>query len=538
VNRRLAVISAYAAVTAAILWPQITHLTSVRAHHDPLFSIWRLAWIAHQLPRHPLDLFNANIFYPEARTLAYSDAILLPGVIGAPLIWIGLSPVVVYNLLVCASFVAAGAAMYLFVFTLTRDALAAWCAGLIFAFAPYRFDHYVHFELLWMFWMPLAFWALHQTFETGALRYGALAGVFAACETLSSVYYGFFLATSLVLVTLLTIALGGRLPQRRMLLSLAAAAVCALIVIGPYSVPYLRNAKVLGERDTAEISRYSARPMNYLASPRTNLLYGWTADRWGGNEEQLFVGFTAALLALLALLPPVRRTTLVYCALLLFAVDASFGFNGITYSLLHRFLPLYRGLRVPARWGAVVMFAVAVLAGAGVMNLSRRYARGAATRFVLAFVITGLILCEYWTIQPPLEAVPTVASPLYQWLSEQPRSVVVELPVPLSSELPGEEPRYVYASTFHWQPLVNGYSGYYPQSHFQLMAAMEKFPDASSIAYLRSLKVRLVIVHPQMMGLNKYFDLEAAMGRVRELRLIGQYLDGLDRASVYELRPL
>ena len=535
-NRRLAVISAYAAVTAAILWPQITHLTSVPEHHDTLFSIWRLAWIAHQLPRHPLDLFNANIFYPEPRTLAYSDAILLPGVIGAPLIWIGLPPVVVYNLLLCATFVAAGAAMYLLVFTITRDAVAAWIAGLIFAFAPYRFDHYVHFELLWMFWMPLAFWALHRTLESGEFRYGVLTGIFAGCEMLSSVYYGFFLTTSLLIVALLT-TVGARLPRRRIFVSLAAGAVCAVILVAPYGVPYLQNARTLGGRTAAEIADYSAKPINFLASPRTNVVWGWTAARWGGNEKQLFIGFTAALLALMALVPPVKRTTLAYCVLFVVAVDASLGFNGGTYSLLYRFVPFFRGLRVPTRWGGIVVFAVAVLAGIGIVNLTRPYARRAVAKLALGFVVSGLILCEYWTLPWPTEKLPTSASPLYQWLREQPRSLVIELPVPPASHLPGEEARYLYTSIFHWQPLVNGYSGYYPQSHFRLLDAMRHFPDASSIAYLRSIDVRLVIVHPQLMGLEKYFDLEAALRRFPEVHPVGQFIDGLDRASVYELRP-
>jgi hypothetical protein len=538
VRRRLAVVSAYTAVTAALLWPQIGHLTSVPVHHDPVFSIWRLAWIAHQLPRHPLDVFNANIFYPEQRTLAYSDAILLPAVIGAPLIWIGVPAVVVYNLLVCGSFVAAGAAMFLLVSLLTRDTLAAWCAGLIFAFAPYRFDHYVHFELLWMFWMPLAFWALHRTFDSGDYRYGALTGLFAGCETLSSVYYGFFLTTSLVVVALSTLALSPRLPRRKVFLSLIAGAVCALILIAPYGVPYLENARILGDRSAAEIADYSAKPINFLASPRMNLVYGWTAARWGGNEKQLFVGVTAVLLALMALARPVKPATIAYCVLLLMAIDAALGFNGLTYSLLHRFVPWYRGLRVPARWGAVVVFAVAVLAGMGVANLSRLYARRARTRLAMGVVISGLLLCEYWTLPSPAERLPTVASPLYQWLAEQPRSVTLELPVPLTSELPGEEARYLYTSTFHWQPLVNGYSGHYPQSHMRLLDAMRTFPDLASLSYLQSVKVRLVIVHPQLMGLEKYFDLEVAMRRFPTLHLVGHYLDGLDRASVYELRPL
>jgi len=196
----IAILAGLCAVTTAMLWPQVRHMTSVPPHHDPLFSIWRLAWIAYQLPRHPLALFDGNIFYPEQHTLAYSDAIILPGAIGALFIWSGLPPVVVYNLLVWLSFATAAAAMFCLVFTLTKDALAGWCAALIFAFVPYRFAHYVHLELLWSCWIPLTFLALHRTL-CGHRRQGPLIGVFAACQTFSSVYYGLFLSSVLCVAT-------------------------------------------------------------------------------------------------------------------------------------------------------------------------------------------------------------------------------------------------------------------------------------------------------------------------------------------------
>lgn len=56
----------FVALTIAMTWPQVTDLSSrVYDSDDPLLSIWRVSWIAHILPRSPLDIFNGNIFYPE-----------------------------------------------------------------------------------------------------------------------------------------------------------------------------------------------------------------------------------------------------------------------------------------------------------------------------------------------------------------------------------------------------------------------------------------------------------------------------------------
>ena len=49
---------------------------------DAQLNEWILAWIAHQLPRDPAHLFEANIFYPAHDALAFSEPLIVPAVIG------------------------------------------------------------------------------------------------------------------------------------------------------------------------------------------------------------------------------------------------------------------------------------------------------------------------------------------------------------------------------------------------------------------------------------------------------------------------
>ena len=130
--------------TAVILRQQVVAFTSVPDFGDPLFSMWRLSWIAHQLPREPSHLFDANIYFPAARTLAYSDAMLAPGLLAAPALWLGVPVLVVYNTLFLATFMAAGLAMFALARAVTGQAGAVTVAALVFAFDPYRFSHYSH----------------------------------------------------------------------------------------------------------------------------------------------------------------------------------------------------------------------------------------------------------------------------------------------------------------------------------------------------------------------------------------------------------
>lgn len=39
----------------------------------------------------------------------------------------------------------------------------------------------------------------------------------------------------------------------------------------------------------------------------------------------------------------------------------------------------------------------------------------------------------------------------------------------------------MYYSTFHWQALQNGYSGFFPPSYHQLAEALATFPDPGSL---------------------------------------------------------
>ena len=73
----------FTALTAVMTYPQALHMhDGVHDDGDPLMVTWMLAWVAHQLPRAPAHLFDANIFYPERNTLAYSETLLVPGVVG------------------------------------------------------------------------------------------------------------------------------------------------------------------------------------------------------------------------------------------------------------------------------------------------------------------------------------------------------------------------------------------------------------------------------------------------------------------------
>src|SRR5207237_7194030 len=194
----LAALAVFVVLIVFMMWPQVLHIrNSATAHQDVYFNLWRLAWVAHALSSSPSHLFDGNIFYPEPRTLTFADAMRVEVVIAAPLIWIGVKPVLVHNLMMLGAIAVSALGIFMLVRYLTGSRGAALLAGVIFAFAPYRHEHIMHMELQWTMWMPWAFLALHRTLDTGRWRDGIAAGLAVALQMLSSIYYGIFLATLL-----------------------------------------------------------------------------------------------------------------------------------------------------------------------------------------------------------------------------------------------------------------------------------------------------------------------------------------------------
>jgi hypothetical protein len=494
------VVLGFGVATVILTYPQaFTLTTSVGQHYDALFSIWRLAWIAHQLPHRPLELFNANIFYPEHLTLAYSDALLFQGLIAAPFLWIGFSPVLVHNVMILGTFVLSGAAMFWLVRYLTKSSAAGFIAGMIFAFQPYRFGHYTQLELLSAWWIPIAFLIFERAIVSGSVAQWSLLGVVVALQTWSSIYYGVFLATALGILTVVRLLRARDVPWVAIGKAVCIGGLVASVLVIPYLIPYLHTRQIVGERSVAEVTNWSPHLNTYLVTTREHWLYGARFGHLAHPEGILFPGLTALVLALAGAVQPVNRTRIAYIVLLLVAFDLSLGFNGITYPLLYEVALPYRGLRAPGRLFIVVSAAFSVLAGWGFARVEN-YFRNRVGRVLLAGIAVTLVAVESATMPLNLVRVPT-PDPIYRWLAQQPPGVVLEWPLPQPSKIGFTfDPTYMYFSTGHWHQLVNGYSGFHPSSYISLLDILTPFPNPIGIAALRRLGVDYVILHNLVPG--------------------------------------
>jgi len=289
--------------------------------------------------------------------------------------------------------------------------------------------------------------------------------------------------------------------------ALAAGGVLAATLIVPMALPYFAARQSVGERPLVEIEFYSATPRNYLAAHHTNVVFGPYTASWGGQERELFMGIVVPLLALVGLWPTLSASRIAYAIGLVVAFDISLGFNGVTYPWLHAYVLPYRGLRVPARMAMIVGLALAILAGYGMARLCRSIRNRTIVATVLV-MLTAIVTLEYRS-RPPLKKIWTSPPGIYAALPPGTNNVLLELPLLFPDIV--IEPIYMYFSTFHWNPLLNGYSGFSPHSYYYLRDLLATFPDAKSLDELHRRGLTHVVVHSAFCAPGQFDDL---VGRI------------------------
>jgi hypothetical protein len=469
----------FCAFGAILLWAQLSHLDAINDYGDPLFSVWRVAWVYRQLLGDPRNLFDANIFHPYPLTLTYSDSMLFPALTTAPLLAAGIHPVVATNIILVLSFVASAFTAYLLVEHLTSSSCSGFAAGLIFGFYPYRFDHYTHFELLMTYCLPLVLLAVHLFFATYKLRYAVLAALFGVAELYSSIYLAvLFMWQALAMCALLV--LFARPPLRRVLVPGAIAATLVVVLALPLVRTY-QSAR-LSERTVDELALYSAEVKDYArAHPRSAFWGTRTLEGPPPAERALFPGIMALALTIIGLTRRLGPIRVVYLGALLIAFEISRGANGFIYPYLYEWLPFMRGMRAPARAGFLVGLALAVLSGFGVQRLLAGRSRVASLA-----LMTALTVAIGVDLRPALQLQPVWRTPPSIYRSIKRTAVLAEFPMGLSPNVSFmTDTPHMYFSIWHGAQLINGYSGHGPPGLDEFLNAMRTFPDPATIALLR-----------------------------------------------------
>lgn len=545
--REAAWVSVFAAVlSVALTWPLAAHpasrLGAPAGAGDPYLNVWILGWDLGTVVRDPSAvltgrIFDANIFFPAERTLAYSDHLILQAVALAPLFLAARNVTLCYNALLLLSLFGCVVSMYAFVRAVTGSRAGALVAGTAWGFTPFHFAHLLHLQLQSLYWLPLAFLCLHRVMAGRRRRDAILLGACAGLQAASSVYWGVIGAVALATAAVALAVAVGRWRSIAIARRLLLAAVVGAVIVAPFAWPYWQVQQREGfTRNLYEASQHEATPASYVRVPPQNLLYGRTgllrppsrpAGRNDGPEQELFPGFAVAALALAGAWRGWRRDDrpLVVSMVSVAVVGGvlSLGPDGLraAYSLLHRFVFGFQAVRAPARFGVLVTFALSVLAAVAVREFGRD--RGGPVdrrrrRSIAAGAAVALVGIECVNLPMPTVAAPPETTAVGRFLAREPDPGAV-LYLPLDADL-GNTTAMVQ-SLEHRRPIVNGYSGQRPAFFMGLVDTLNQLPARESLWALRDLNVRFVVSPTPLAG-------------ERDGPLVERARFGADR--VYELR--
>lgn len=513
---RLACLALFTSLAVVHTWPLAidpAHL-SRNDNADTVLNEWILSWVAHRAPRAPLDwirgrpfgLFDANIFYPEKNTLAYSEALLVQAAMGAPLRWAGASPVLTYNLVLIAGFALTGWAMCLVLARWTGDWIAGIAGGMLMAFNAHTLTRLPHLQVQHVEFLPFALLALDALLVEPRIRSAlALAGWF-TLQALTSFYLLVFTAIALVVATLARPEAWWGKRAARVAGCLVVAAAAALLMLLPFLLPYWRVHHDQGfVRSLEDVAGFAATWRDYLTTPG-RLPRVWLA-RWTSTTG-LYPGAAAMALAAVAVASgvafrdPRPRMCLAFgiCGIL-----ASFGPQVPGYTWLYdTFTPL-QGIRAISRFGYVGLVAIAVLAAYGFARI-RWWLRDRPARIAASLLVLTLVTIE--PLAAPIGYTRVGSIPrIYERLVDEPNAIVVDLPLPIPRGIFFNAP-FMLSSTVHWKPLVNGYSGFAPASYYKHYEQLRDFPSPESIAALRQIGVTHAFVHADALSPDRVADVQ------------------------------
>lgn len=562
-------------LTVGMTWPLITQLNThvtpgqQPAMEVPYLNLWTLAWNHQWIRGQAPSYWDANIFFPHQKTLAYSEPQFATGLLTAPLVFLGGNTILAYNTALLGFVWGAGMAAYGLCWWLlgtfgrkeerqipSTDGsrryrwAAAVTAGLLYGFNSYMFREIGVLQLLATLFLPLTLLGIHRFFHQQRWSDALLSSVGFLCCWYTCAYYGIFLS---IFVPCFAIRCGGRDLLGRKVLTKAVVMLTLLFVCLMPLIYGMGSAKTTMGLDRPEfvVRDLSAVFMSYLKLPQQNWLYGGLLG--AGPGQSLFLGGVLVCLASLGVLALFRakqsqagainkqththlqRYGAFYLFMTLFAFLLSLGMAltprpsmklGVyqflvwlsPYNLLYKFVPGFSSIRSPHRFYVFVILFSALLAGYGVFWLSAHLRPKWGRIFVPLLIVVAIL--ELWPLPLRFVKVPGSREELpgvYEQVSKLPNaSALIELPIAIgSSEQESEaNARSMYFSSFHGHPLVNGYSGFAPQAYIELVTQVLTSTPQAVLPGLKAFGVQYVLAHTDQMTASE-------TAQLRQLETVG-----------------
>lgn len=303
--RELLVILAFALLTAALTWPYVSRMKdAVSGRNDPYLTSYVLWWDYHATFTDPLNLFHPPIFYPYRYALAFSEHCYGISLLFFPLFALGFRPLTVHSVAVFFGFVLSGYGAFRLSRTLNGSSGAAWVAGILFAFVPYRFNMLGQLMYLFSMWVPLALEALVLFARVPSRRRAVWLSIVIFMLGLSTTSWFLLSQIPLALTAVILLTRNRSWTNKEFWRRGAVAAGAAALALLPFMLPYYVASRMYGfKRRFDEVRAHSAMPINWLVVDVHNRLWqGMGATLYEAWKFQMFPGLLALVLPLAELM--------------------------------------------------------------------------------------------------------------------------------------------------------------------------------------------------------------------------------------------
>jgi hypothetical protein len=508
VTRAVRLLVAYAAATLVMAWPLVNYAALASASYagDTRLNIWILAWDNYAVLT-GAPLFESNSFYPAPGSLVYNDHLFGLSLFTLPVHALTGNAVLAYNLVWLASFPLNGLAMHALLRRYTARDLAAFAGSLIYTFSFYKMlQGHGHLPQIWTWALPLSLLLVERWIDRPTIGRAAAWTAAVVLQSLATWYLAVMtiVANGILLAWRVAFSIRSGWWPRAWQLTLAAAA--GGLAIWPFASPY-RAMPPASRREAAfnaaDLAAYLIPPQHTWVG-RLWMTYVGDGPRWIWEERTLFLGWIAIGFAAIGLARLARggrwRTAGVALAIAGAGFVLSLGPSSIVdgapdwspFALLAR-LPGVGGVRAPARFALLVLLGLAAIAALGVEALQARFGRRATLAVAL---LLPVMLSEWFVVGFPAgKPQPFPIPPIYRVEALKRARAIVSLPDHRATGPSFLNADYLYFSTAHWRPIVNGFGRTEPPEHFRVVSHMMAFPGPNNARTMRRLGVEYVVLH-------------------------------------------
>lgn len=521
----LLIISVFIFTFPLVLRPN-SYIPGFESTDETYGALWNFWWLKFVSQRHLTDKSCSLIAAPFG--IASSES-------GYP-IWnfinkrltLATSPVFAYNFEVIFSFLASAICMYYLMLYLSGSKICAIFSAAIYNFCPYHFARaWQHLGLAQIQWMPLYILALLKLKDKPDLKHALFAAVSLFLVFSFDLYYAYFMliVSGLFIIFMLITDWKKKTKNTayfksdfKIIWRLFISLFLVFMMILPTVIQVVKNRENYSGKESSAYNPYirpfedlfaqSARPLSYFLPATAHPVLGkFTEDFIGSDlygesltEHALYLGWVPFILAIIAFRRRAKSRKKFYVSFFAFLALGAWLFsqppwwNILGFKLYMPPFFMYKALsmfRAYCRFGIVVMLAVSVLSGFGLMFLLERF-KDKNRKIVIGILFFAVVFFEFWNY-PPLKVIDVSKVPdVYYWLKGQPQDFTIA-EYPLDAVSPNE--MYKFYQATHEKRIINGTI---PGTLANRVAGeIVKLSEARTAGILKWMAVKYVLVHKE-----------------------------------------